>query len=208
MKQKPVILLLLFLSALALFYWVSLAALPGHTNEMDQQIMNWRRTIATPGLISIMKGFSFFGGRLFIFPAYCVVVLLLLLQRHYGYSVIVACTGAVAGLMDGIFKDIYQRSRPALQEVDTLTGYSFPSGHALASFVFGSVLVYITWRSALPVIRKRIISVYIFLFVLLIGISRVILNVHYATDVLGGFLLGAMWVIICYSLTEWYRKMN
>lgn len=200
MKAKPIVLIILFVAALVSFYWVSQAALPGHQNAFDKQVIEWRRSFITSGLVKLTKVITFFGDRKFLLPAYCLVVGLLLIRRKYAYAIIIACAGLGAGSLDSIFKEIYQRSRPELQAIKTLTSYSFPSGHALASFVFGCVLIFIGWQTKWRRQWKWLLTVLLFLCIIAIGFSRVILNVHYATDVVGGFLLGLMWVITCYAV--------
>jgi len=92
-------------------------------------------------------------------------------------------------------KQFFHRHRPDLPLVKTLTNFSFPSGHALCSFIFCSVLIYLVDKGNLSLRWKWIFSVLLILLSIIIGISRIVLRYHYATDVLAGFCVGFAWVI-------------
>jgi undecaprenyl-diphosphatase len=87
-------------------------------------------------------------------------------------------------------KLLVQRARPVVDDpVSHASGYSFPSGHALNSAVFASVMVVLLW----PLLSRTARRVAVGLAgagVLLVGLDRVLLGVHYPSDVLAGFLLG------------------
>lgn len=70
----------------------------------------------------------------------------------------------------------------------------------LPSFIFWSILGYLVWQGYLPKIWKLLLIAALFTFTLMIGISRIVLNVHYATDVIAGFCFGVMWVILSFWL--------
>jgi len=100
-------------------------------------------------------------------------------------------TVAVAGVLGFGLKLIVDRSRPSLPDpVSTAIGFSFPSGHALNSFVIIGVLVLL----ALPMIPRRwraVVWAVAGTAVALVGFARVALGVHYVTDVVAGWLIGA-----------------
>jgi len=82
-----------------------------------------------------------------------------------------------------IIKHIILRTRP-INEIIQQTNFSFPSGHAAISIVLFGFLVVSFWN------RKRYISYLLGILILLIGFSRIYLNVHWLTDVIGGYLIG------------------
>jgi undecaprenyl-diphosphatase len=97
-------------------------------------------------------------------------------------------------LVDTIVKIAVDRDRPSLTEpIATAHGQSFPSGHSMTSVVAYGALVLIF----LPVVRaalRRYLIAGAVVLCLAIGFSRLALGVHYITDVLGGFALGAAWL--------------
>lgn len=103
-------------------------------------------------------------------------------------------------------KFLFQRSRPDLFRVVQETGYSFPSGHVIASMCFYGMAAFLimrtisTWRGRLTVMTLAGI------LIVTIGISRIYLGVHYPTDVLAGLAAGSMWVAFCISLLVWWEQ--
>jgi len=94
-----------------------------------------------------------------------------------------------------ILKNSFRRQRPDLPLLETLKSYSFPSGHAYSSFIFFSILAYILWKAKMKAIWKWTLAVFLILFSLAVGVSRVVLRYHYASDVIAGFCIGFSWVI-------------
>ena len=98
------------------------------------------------------------------------------------------------GLMLAL-KNITHRHRPELSIIKGITNYSFPSGHALSAFIFCGIFVYITWHSQLAPYLKWLYSILLFMFGTMIAFSRIILKVHYPTDIIASFCLGIVWTV-------------
>ena len=109
-------------------------------------------------------------------------------------------------IINNLIKVIIARPRPEINKLVTETGYSFPSGHSITSMVFYGYLVYLTYKY---INNKKIkIPLIIFLILLIptIGLSRIYLGVHYASDVLCGFLLGTIYLILFISISKKYLE--
>jgi len=103
-------------------------------------------------------------------------------------------------------KELFHRQRPDLPLIKSIAStYSFPSGHALSSFIFCSIVIDLIWESASGRVWKWLFSILLLLFSFTIGISRIVLKMHYATDVIAGFCLGIAWVIISFRVI---KKIN
>lgn len=159
--------------------------------------------IETPSLTSVMvfitniistKTLLLFTILLFLFFAYKK-------KYHKVFLVLLAIGGAT--VLELLLKALIQRARPENALIDASVTYSFPSGHATLAIVFFSLMVYF-FKDYIQnkVYRSLFISINI-LLILLIGLSRIYLRVHWFTDVLGGFLLGILWVYFCILL---FRK--
>ena len=107
------------------------------------------------------------------------------------------------GLMHEI-KNLVTRPRPAGEHLTYATGFSFPSGHAMLSLIVYGFLVYLLLVSG-RVTRKTAAIVSAALLIFLIGFSRIYLNVHYASDVVGGFLIGGLLLFSAIRLMNWSR---
>lgn len=106
-----------------------------------------------------------------------------------------------------VLKMIFQRSRPDIEHLVEAGGYSFPSGHAMVSAAFYGMIGYIVWvnlhNRELPAWPMILLTP---LLILAIGISRVYLGVHFASDVLAGFAAGGVWLIACIIGLRQVRK--
>ncbi|MEP7033947.1 MAG: phosphatase PAP2 family protein [Dermatophilaceae bacterium] len=123
------------------------------------------------------------------------VVVWLLVRRLPRLALFVVIATAGSSLLNAGVKASVHRLRPVLTNpVAHENGLSFPSGHAQAAIVGYSVLLLVF----LPILhgawRRAAIALAVFM-VLAIGFSRIALGVHYLSDVLGGFVLGAAWVV-------------
>ena len=107
-------------------------------------------------------------------------------------------TVAVSGLLLGlVLKELFQRPRP-LHNMVGAGGYSFPSGHSLGGFIFSLLIIFLIWKLKDGRLNKYFLYFISAVFGILIGLSRVYLHVHYATDVLGSFFVAIGWFALIY----------
>ncbi|MGT2958617.1 phosphatase [Streptococcus bovimastitidis] len=118
-----------------------------------------------------------------------IVTILLFLIKWKAEALFFLANGVLAGILISGFKLIYQRARPTLEHIVYAGGFSFPSGHAMGSFmIYGAILLILLNRFQDKTIRLILILAF-FSLILLIGLSRIYLGVHYPTDVIGGFTI-------------------
>ena len=141
-------------------------------------------------------------------PIMVIITLLILVlaikDKKIKISLVINLLGIT--IINNLIKVIIARPRPEINKLVTETGYSFPSGHSITSMVFYGYLVYLTYKY---INNKKIkIPLIIFLILLIptIGLSRIYLGVHYASDVLCGFLLGIIYLILFISISKKYLE--
>jgi len=105
-----------------------------------------------------------------------------------------------------ISKNIFARQRPLLGQKLLPTSYSYPSGHSLTTITYFGFLLYLTLKSKLPKNKKLLINIIIILLLFLIPISRVIIGVHYISDVIAGIILGYICLEIFIKIYELDKK--
>jgi undecaprenyl-diphosphatase len=182
-------------AALVLFTWLGREVLEGEVLAFDIGLREWLHGLASPRLTAIMRAASLYGGPAVLIPAGLVAAGAFLIKGWRRGALLTAVTLAGAGLLNGLFKFSFARVRPASYFNYPLPGTpSFPSGHALfAACVFGGLAVLLTAR-----MRKRLLQLAVWLvavsLILLVGVSRVYLGVHYPSDVLAGYSIGVIWV--------------
>ncbi len=197
---------LLFLTALVLFAYIADEIVLENNTAFDTAVMNYVRTHETPLLIKTMTVITFYGSAQFLLPAYILLIIFYLIKKNSAYAIDIAIIGISSTAVMFLLKNIFKRHRPAIPVIKNIVGYSFPSGHSLSSFIFCSVVAYLIFQSSLKKPLKYISTFLLLLISLTIGLSRIILNVHFASDVIAGFCLGLVLVLLSFSIIKKIRK--
>lgn len=160
-----------------------------------------------PLLVHIATGISVAGSRMFLLWLAGVAVVLLLFRRRMRLAIYLVVTSVGALLLDPSVKTLVGRLRPVVDvPVASGQGNSFPSGHALDSMIVYGALLLVFLPAVAPRWRKPVAAVPITI-VVLIGLSRIALGVHFLSDVLAGWLLGAAWLgVTAYAFRVWRRQ--
>ena len=196
----------LFLVSIGLFALLAHEVVGENEDWFDTRVFNFLKGHSSHATIIFFKYITFLGSTYFLLSAYIVVVSYLLIKHRKTDAIDIAIIGITSFLLLQVLKTFFARHRPDLPLFNALTNYSFPSGHALSSFIFCSVLIRLTWKSHWNIKWKYLLSVLLILLALLIGISRIVLRYHYASDVLAGFCLGFAWVLFSFWLQGRIRK--
>lgn len=150
--------------------------------------------VTSAGFVTAMQLISDSGSALAWQVVLGVVVLWLLWRRLPRLALFVVITAVGSSLLNTVVKTAVNRLRPVLTDpVVRESGLSFPSGHAQAAIVGYAVLLLVFFPVLHGAWRRVAITLALFM-VLAIGFSRIALGVHYVSDVVGGFVLGAAWV--------------
>lgn len=177
----------------------------GQVTWLDQTVASWMTALQSPAVLGFFRVITFFGEPQF-FTALCVVMLLGNRFRAKGW--LFAVSALLVGGVNQLLKAIFQRTRPAAEwMLTTASGYSFPSGHAMGAMAIYGMLIYLVWHSSWPArVRKAVVTV-LAVLILLIGISRVVLRVHYTTDVLAGWAAGLVYLFAVLTAFKQIRRV-
>lgn len=134
-----------------------------------------------------------------------VMVCWVIRQRYVLIGLMVATLGSAAFTF--LSKSLFQRERPANILLFEHT-HSFPSGHATITVALYGFVTYLLIRFNQSFAQKIRIFIIAIFFMILVGLSRIVLNEHYLSDVLGGYLVGALWLTVGISVTEWLSAKN
>ena len=182
--------------ALSLFVWLGYEVRSGTPTDFDLTIRAAIRSLETARLSTVMWGASVYGAPRRLLPLSLVVAAVFLVRGWRRGALLILVTVAGAGVLDLGLKELFARARPQayFDYYPTPESFSFPSGHALfAVCFFGGIAVLLSHR--LRGVLARILTwALAFALILLIGVSRIYLGVHYPTDVIGGFAVGTVWV--------------
>lgn len=183
------ILILVSIKTPSIDYWISdnIQTLWGLLNSFFVFIGNYSKVILT-GIALIFSG-------------------ILYLQKRKKASFILISSLLIGYILEAVINAIVQRARPAMQLISK-TDYSFPSGHAIFSIILFSLLIYF-YKDKIN--NKTLKFVFIFinvLLILLIGFSRIYLNVHWFTDIIGGYALGFFIINLILFFMNFTSKNN
>jgi undecaprenyl-diphosphatase len=145
-------------------------------------------------LVSVVKAVTFLGSNGVLWAVIAAATVILAIRRRWRLAAYLLITGAGALTLDPILKSLVGRLRPVVAHpIAHGTGDSFPSGHSLGSIVcYGAILLVFLpaargrWRTAFVTVILTLVA--------LIGISRILLGVHYLSDVLGAWAVGITWL--------------
>lgn len=181
------------LLSLVLFGWIAEKMLEGATIRFDNSIRLWVHGFASPQLTAFMSSVTMLGAQgLFIgFLIAAVVFWKLQWKRAIGW---LAISLSGSELLTAVLKHEFRRPRPLPFFGPILDSYSFPSGHSLSSFCFYGVLAGLITARVRPLRIRVIVWTVSALLVMLIGVSRIYLGVHYPSDVIAGYLAALVWV--------------
>ncbi|MEO5950198.1 MAG: phosphatase PAP2 family protein [Candidatus Saccharimonadales bacterium] len=165
--------------------------------SLDTSILTWIHSHATPLLDNIFLAITTVGNVAIITPITLIIVAYLFYKKYRLNALIILFSFGGAGVADFILKKLFQRDRPTFwHSLVTETGYSFPSGHAMLSSALILSIILILWNT-----RWRWTAAIIgMLIIFSIGLSRLYLGVHYPTDVIAGWSVSLLWVIVVFTV--------
>ncbi len=186
------------------------AAVAGHWRAFDEWMVLAFRSAADPGVpigsratLIAVRDITALGGTLPLILLVAIVAIYLLLNGHRRTAFTVVASSLLGVIVSQLIKALIDRGRPDIvpQLVNEVSG-SFPSGHAMMS-----AIIYLTLGTMIARLEDdRTVRIFIMgtaiALPVAIGLSRVYLGVHWPTDVLGGWCLGALWVLAVSRLLD------
>lgn len=174
--------------------------------QFDTALANALHNEATPTSTSFFITVSLFGGTiLFVWAAGVAIVLAW--QRQWLALVIWFVTIGGGQLLNMVLKEFFARPRPTFTSPLVIAQYySFPSGHAMMSFIAYGMLAYLICLVLKNNAQRLVVILLASFIVILIGISRMTLGVHYFSDVIAGYSVAALWLFICISAWRYVHQ--
>lgn len=208
LKRLPVGLVVGFAAALLGFAFAKLAGevAEGDTNRFDLAVLHLAQSLraAYPWAIDVVRDLSSLGSTTTLtLLTVCTVGFLATVPARMTAALVLA--SVVSGLLVvSEFKTLFGRLRPDPSFADAaVAGLSFPSGHASMSAIVFLTLGALVASTRSHVAERSFILATAVLLAVLVGISRVALGVHWATDVLGGWAFGAGWALVWLLVDRW-----
>ncbi len=136
----------------------------------------------------------------------CALAIIFATNKKKGLLVSINLIGI--SVLNVLLKNIVQRGRPEGFELIEQGGYSFPSGHSMVSTAFYGLLIYFVYNRIEKKWLKNLLCVIVFVMLILIGFSRIYLGVHYFSDVVAGFFISIIYLILIINTVSKLTKME
>ncbi|CAN5201935.1 phosphatase PAP2 family protein [soil metagenome] len=154
-------------------------------------------------LVNFFSFFTFLGSQTGVVAGYVILISWLFISKNRHAALRILITGISGYLMVRVMKILFQRERPLVPLLPPLKTYSFPSGHTTTATIFFGLLIYIIWEEARMKKQYKIfLTIISILVAIFIGLSRIYLREHFATDVIGGFFIAIFFVIVSTTLLQ------
>lgn len=186
MKKSKI---LLVLSILFLIIFLAVLFNVNNFQLIDNSINSFFSSLNNNFLIQFSKAIAWIFEPVIVVIYALIISLMLFIKKYKKDSVIFAVSMLAGGCFMYLIKEIVQRTRPE-NALILESSSSFPSGHALISLIFFSFFIYLALNNLKSKTYKTIIPIILIIFILFVGLSRLVLNVHFFSDVLGGWFLG------------------
>lgn len=192
-----IIILVLFTLSFFVFVYLARRIFWQKKDEFDFAVFDFMKPLISELRTDTMEFFTFLGTHTFLIPMnFLLIGYFLFIKRHRWYSITVPVVSLGGVSLMFILKNLFGRPRPEDPLLRTVSGLSFPSGHALISVAFYGLLIYLVWHNISNKIVRWILILMLLVLILIIGLSRIYLRVHYASDVLAGFAMGIIWLVL------------
>jgi membrane-associated phospholipid phosphatase len=197
-----VISLILFSAIVAVLVFLTRRRLRRY-KPVDMEIFDRLHPWTSPQKNRIMLFITLLGKHQFLIPANLLLIAwFLFIGRHSWFSIRVAAIALSSLALMFLLKYLFRRKRPLSPLLQAAKGLSFPSGHAIMAVTFYGLVIYIVLHTVGNDVVRYFLVILLIVLIGLIGFSRVYLRVHYASDVLAGFIIGLLWLIISLGVLE------
>ncbi len=168
----------------------------------DKIILNLIHKNENPILFPIMKGISFVGSAYFLIP-FVLVLVVYNFYKKKPYTIKLLLISTLGSyLANFILKNIFNRTRPLDHFLVEQGGLSYPSGHSMVAMTFYMTLAYLFTKNMRDQKKRNWIYILASIMVVLMGVSRLYLGVHWPTDIIGGYSIGYVYFLISIHIVK------
>lgn len=185
--------IILFSLCIILFVYLTKLLLLNEIKLFDDMVFNLVVNLRCEPLTIIFKFFSFLCSFYFVI---ILTIIIMLFSKDKKVTFYIALNVLFCFFLNQTLKFFFARSRPTEINLIVENGYSFPSGHSMLSLAYYGFFVYLILNSNIKRKNKILAIISLALLIFFIGLSRIYLGVHYASDVLAGFAISAAYLIL------------
>ena len=161
--------------------------------NFDSTVYNFIISFKSNSLTNIFKFITFFGSSI---PLISICIISFLFIKNKKIPMYISINLIITAVFNFLLKNIIRRNRPVGYRLVEETGFSFPSGHSMASMAFYGLIIYLVFKYVKNKYAKTALCTVLSILIVLIGISRIYLGVHYASDVFAGFMVSLSYLTL------------
>lgn len=194
---------IILITSAVLFTIITYFIFNNQINHLDTLVHSYILGIRNKNLTSILLTITN------ISSAYALIVLsilLLIIIKEKKIPLLITLNLICSYALNAFAKVIFTRPRPIGINLIEESGFSYPSGHSMVSMAYYGFIAYLIYKKQTNKLIKTIIIVSLLLTILLVGFSRIYLGVHYLSDVIGGFLLSIVYLMIFIKYSKIEKK--
>lgn len=173
-------------------------------HSVDVAVNVWIPSIQSNSLTFFAQGVALIFDSISLVIISLVISGVLFLKNYKAHGLLLLAAMGGDALIISALKTLEHISRPT-NAISFDTGFSYPSGHSAGCIVFGGLLAYFAWRHWQSKNSRAAIGVGLGIVVGVVGFDRVYLNVHWLSDVFGGWLFGTFWLLFVILV---FRQLN
>lgn len=175
--------------------------------HFDLAVIHYVQGLETSSLTIVMKIFTWIGsGYIVSIIALIGFLFLYRKQKNRGQAFLLVSVVLGTMLLNHLLKLYFKRERPEIHRLIEIGGFSFPSGHSMMAFSLYAIIAYITWHHTKTMTGKTLLLIFSIIMIVMIGVSRIYLGVHYPSDVVGGYAASTLLVTIAIIVYHYARK--
>ncbi|KAF0826172.1 phosphatase PAP2 family protein [Cytobacillus firmus] len=178
--------------------------------RFDESVIQYVQAFISPRHTEYMSVVTFLGSVKWLAFSVLIAAVLLFLFKKRSLAWFMVLSSGLGALFNLLLKWIFKRERPDIRPLIEEQGFSFPSGHSMGSFIFYGSLAYMIIHLAKRKRWKAAWTMMLGCFIMMIGLSRIYLGVHFPSDVIAGFAAGGAWLtimIIGFRYYEYRKKV-
>ncbi len=197
LSLSVLIMIALFILCLWGLFFVADMVFANKDFSFDENVFESIKPMVNETTTNFMLFITFFGSQKFLVPANLALIFYFAVIRNHRKSAFQILTISLTSMIVMFsIKFFLQRQRPLVPLITKVHGYSFPSGHTFCSVTFFGIIAYIAYRN-ISSSWLRWSTIFLLLCItVLVGYSRIYLRLHYASDVIAGFCLGIIWLLL------------
>ena len=175
--------------------------------DFDRDIIAVIQGLESPLLTKVMKFFTFIGSTPVVIVLIILLIIFLYKVLHHRLELILLISAIIgSAVLNQILKQIFHRIRPNFHRLIDISGYSFPSGHAMNAFTVYVIISFLLWRHIQSKWGRSLLICISTVMILAIGIRlRIYLGVH-SSDIIGGYLASGFWLAVAIWFFQYYKE--